>query len=529
MKRNLLTIGILLLSLFYAFSQKDDNNIEKQTESRDNEVTRTVLIEGFTSSSCGPCLQGNIEVKNVLNQNHGQYALIKYQMYWPGNGDPYYTAEGGSRRLFYGVNSVPEISLNGNKTMGTGSLTNELLTNTQNIAAFIELDVLFIVTEHTVNAKVIINPTKSVTGQNLRLYVAIVEKTTYNNYTVNGEREFTQVMKKFMPDAGGVYIGDVEANVTIIKVLEHEFKGNYRLPDNALSPINHAIEHSVEDFNNLTIVAWLQDGGKVIHQACNGVVAENTDVTFGSNANGELVATVNGEPINSGQQLNSGDKILFTATPNENYKIKEWTINGEVVKNNISNELTVTVVGNKFLDVRVVFEKVSYVYIAYIAVNEFGTITATSNEETIESGGRLEKGATVVFSANPNEGYEVKEWKRNGIVDPDNNTNEFIIKNLSEDIFVTVDFIESVGIKNSLLSNIKIYPNPFTSSLTISNAQNVKSVIFTNLLGQTVKEIKSKENRDIVIDTKDLPLGVYFVNLQVSNNEKIVYKVVKKF
>ena len=34
-------------------------------------------------------------------------------MNWPGNGDPYYTEEGGTRRFYYGVDGVPMAFLDG--------------------------------------------------------------------------------------------------------------------------------------------------------------------------------------------------------------------------------------------------------------------------------------------------------------------------------------------------------------------------------------------------------------------------------
>ncbi len=46
------------------------------------------------------------------HDNPGEYSLIKYQMNWPGNGDPYYTEEGGVRRDYYGVSSVPDLYIN---------------------------------------------------------------------------------------------------------------------------------------------------------------------------------------------------------------------------------------------------------------------------------------------------------------------------------------------------------------------------------------------------------------------------------
>ena len=59
------------------------------------------MFEVFTSSTCGPCVQGNINLGNVLSNYSEQYSLLKYQMSWPGNGDPYFTDEGYDRRVFY--------------------------------------------------------------------------------------------------------------------------------------------------------------------------------------------------------------------------------------------------------------------------------------------------------------------------------------------------------------------------------------------------------------------------------------------
>ena len=43
------------------------------------------------------------------------------------------------------------------------------------------------------------------------------------------------------------------------KTYEYEFKGSYRLPDDAKNPINHASEHSVENFANIYAVYWVQN------------------------------------------------------------------------------------------------------------------------------------------------------------------------------------------------------------------------------------------------------------------------------
>ena len=404
---------------------------------------RTILLEGFTSSSCGPCSAGNVNFKNVLLQNQGLFALIKYQMNWPGNGDPYYTAEGGVRRDYYGVNSVPWVQLEGMMNLNSGSVNNSHLTNLQAVPAFMDIEVDYYVEGQTVYTKAKIDPTIDFTGQNLRLYMAIVERMTYDNWITvpnqsNGEREFAQVMKKFLPDANGIAIGDLEANVPFITLQEWEFKGDYRRPNNANTPINHNIEHSVEDFENLTIVAWVQASNKTVSQACNGIDTEEPTLTFGSNPGGSITATVDDDPINSGETLNSGDEITFIATPAEGYEIKEWKLNGEISTKNISDEFSVTF-EDSYVDVTVIFQT-THVEVNYSMVNNFGTLNATVDEDEIESGDLVIRNAEIVFTADPDTDYEIKEWKNNGAVIAGNTTNEYVIESINSNVYVTVEF-----------------------------------------------------------------------------------------
>ena len=46
------------------------------------------LYEEFTSSTCGPCAFANAILDPLLMANEGTHSLIKYQMNWPGSGDP---------------------------------------------------------------------------------------------------------------------------------------------------------------------------------------------------------------------------------------------------------------------------------------------------------------------------------------------------------------------------------------------------------------------------------------------------------
>ena len=243
-----------------------------------NLVPRATLLEGFTACTCGPCVQGNINLKNALEQNAavgGKYNLVKYQMNFPGNGDPYYTSEVGVRGGLYDINAVPWIHGDGIYNIVTLMFTNAILLNLQNEPSFLEISGNFDVEEQTVSATIKLKPTIDlIEGSNLKLFVAIVEKKTVNNAGPNGETEFNQVLKKFMPDASGIELGDLAANETITKNLTWEFIGNYRLPINGQpnNIINHKVEHSVENFDNLEVIAWVQNiATKRIFNSCTAV------------------------------------------------------------------------------------------------------------------------------------------------------------------------------------------------------------------------------------------------------------------
>ena len=77
-------------------------------------------------------------------------------------------------------------------------------------------------------------------------------------------------------------------------------------------------------------------------------------VTFGvDGANGTLKATVDGSEINSGNEVEKGKSVVFTAEPDAGYEVKEWKVDGTVISN-AENSYTHTV--TKAVDVKVSFE-----------------------------------------------------------------------------------------------------------------------------------------------------------------------------
>ena len=241
-----------------------DANTANDTVSLDIQVvtaltTRYPLYETFTSSTCAPCTPANATMEAVFDDNPGEHNSIKYQMSWPGTGDPYYTLEGGARRTFYGVNSVPRVEIDGGWDGNGNGVTQALYDQYQNVPAFVEMSATWSRFTKSVETEVTISPLADVTSNNLRLFAVIYSHLDVANVKTNGETEFFNVVKKMMPNENGETLSALTSGQSVTKTLSYTFNGNYTLPANAQSPANLSVEHTVEDFTNLGVILWVQD------------------------------------------------------------------------------------------------------------------------------------------------------------------------------------------------------------------------------------------------------------------------------
>ncbi|MEX2595767.1 MAG: thioredoxin family protein, partial [Salibacteraceae bacterium] len=82
-------------------------------------VPKMPVYEIFSSSTCPPCRPANEHLTPLFEHYKGELAIVKYQVNWPGAGDPYFTSEVGSRRSSYSVNSVPSVFRNAEGILAT--------------------------------------------------------------------------------------------------------------------------------------------------------------------------------------------------------------------------------------------------------------------------------------------------------------------------------------------------------------------------------------------------------------------------
>ena len=213
-----------------------------------NTTTRFPLYEKFSSSTCGPCYSFNTNSFNsFLANNETNFGLISYQVNWPGSGDPYYTAEIGSRVGYYGISGAPTLlvdSKDGTNNEVTGAFNSTAQLGTKLTEAIAKPAYFNVNASRTLvgsnNMSVQVDVTPFVTGT-YKMYVAVVEKNTYNNAASNGETEFHNVMMKMMPDANGTsinFVHDVPTSNNLQAVLTGLF---------------------IEQLSDLEVVVFIQD------------------------------------------------------------------------------------------------------------------------------------------------------------------------------------------------------------------------------------------------------------------------------
>lgn len=218
----------------------ENNIIEKDITIAIETVSRKPLFEIFTSSTCAPCSGANEIVDGVLGNNPANtYSLIKYQVNWPGIGDPYYIEDCGIRADFYGIQAAPSMVINGIKENSAYNFNQAKFNQATSEVAYVEMSLSHTFDGLNVTAEITVDPKINI--QDASAHIAIVEKTTYNNTGSNGETEFHNVLMAMIPDGNGTASSLSEGVETI-------FSGNANL-----------ITTFIEEFDDLMLVAWIQD------------------------------------------------------------------------------------------------------------------------------------------------------------------------------------------------------------------------------------------------------------------------------
>ena len=270
-------VAVSVLEVNNVIDGLSDNNVTGKVNVVNAFVKRKVLHEQLTSSTCQPCNPGNANVNDILS-NATDYTVVKYQMNYPGNGDPYYNVENSARHSYYEVGVIPDMVLDGKQWQGNSNdYTAGILAAAQEIPAFMEITgSAKNEWKNKISVDVTITP-KSDFPANLRLFAVIVEKNTSLNVKSNGETEFDHVAKKIMPNTNGESLLALTDGTPVSKTLSYTFNGPYVLPASGATPANLATSNTVENWGNLQVVVWVQDfTTKEVYQSAAFNVSNNS-------------------------------------------------------------------------------------------------------------------------------------------------------------------------------------------------------------------------------------------------------------
>ena len=516
--------------------QADDdpsnNMISKTVSVAVSSAERKPMIEHFSSSTCGPCVQPNTLMHNFCNNNDGRYTYTKYQMNWPGNGDPYYTAEGGVRRDYYGVNAVPMAFLD-SESLNFNNVQNQFNQHAE-ITAFMDIKGSFSVEGNTITVLADIMP---YIDANARIYISVNEKETHGNVGSNGETVFHHIFMKMLPNAEGTTVDFVSGELQHLEFTQ-DMSGTH-----------------VEEMSDLEVSIWVQDYST--QEIFNSRYAyeytdmhpypvENLTLTEAAAPRGMFEATwnapANGNPIGYDVYVNNelvaesiteteyafeGDPDMFYVVgvvalyPEEKSSVKVVA----VVSDNLQ-DMGLYIPGSPYIDLTV-DEPEADVFVTngnYASHNRIEITAITESNPTdeqyliIEPATELpvviEEGEEFHFNISPNAavGRSVAETA----VKVESNDGEVVY-------YVTVDG-ELLSI-SEISSTAKVYPNPANDQVRIESAKGIESVMVYNMMGVLVETIPANSMM-LNVNLSQYSEGTYFFNIRQSDgtvsNQRVV-------
>lgn len=285
-----------------------NNSFSKNFNVAIGSCTKITMIEHFSSSTCASCVILNQNMHALTSENPGKYTYTKYAMNWPSPGDIYYLNDGGVRKQYYGVSSVPHLVMNGN-SKGYYTVTQEELDNIYyNTPAYINIKGAFSTEGNVVNIE--LDVMSYIDFSDLNLFVTINEKTTTENVDFNGETEFHHIVMKMVGGAQGTGIS-MSAGETAHYEFSHDMSNTF-----------------MEEIDDLEVAVWIQDlSTKEIYNS--QYMYEYTDHPYPAQ---NLQLTENGNNIN----------VSWEAPEYGNATGYNLYINGELILEN-TNEMSYTI------------------------------------------------------------------------------------------------------------------------------------------------------------------------------------------
>ena len=266
---------IYILGLFILLScGKEGSNVTATTENNNEGGSNAIvydskiLMELFTSTTCGPCLPQNTTLNRYLDPTSSVYAgdladewiILRYHVWWPSSGDPYYDwnqAPVINREAYYDAGYVPHMYTNGNvDSAGTATTWRTNARAAINQPTFFKIDINGSRNGYNISGNVRVTSSADISDvSGFKLYVAVThDNSTYN--APNGQTVFDQTFVDFLSgniiDGQQVYFDAINlgAGETLNKVFNWTMDSSW--------PNDSGVSWNIQDLN---LVAFVQFDG----------------------------------------------------------------------------------------------------------------------------------------------------------------------------------------------------------------------------------------------------------------------------
>ena len=349
-------------------------------------------------------------------------------------------------------------------------------------------------------------------GASCTLTATTNEGYTFTNWTENGNVVSTNSNYTFTVNANRTLVANFTLNSYTITATANPSAGGTVTGGGSY---NHGASCTLTATANqgYTFTNWTENGN---------VVSTNANYTFTVNANRTLVANftantytinVSANPSNGGTVSGSGtytygQSCTVVATANTGFTFTNWTENGNLVSTNAN--FTFTVTGNRNL-------------VANFSTNAH-TITAIaepSDGGTIRGAGNYEYGASCTLTATANEGYNFVEWTKDGVQVSTDASYTFTVT--ASETYVA-HFQEDDSVEDHMIAS-QIFPNPFTSVLSITTEQVPQSIRVYDIYGRLLKE-QTVSAMQFDLDLSGLAKGAYLLQIDYGDSRS-VHRIMK--
>jgi hypothetical protein len=266
-------------------------------------VPRKALHEIFTSANSTDC-KGVYDTLNTVFANHqNDYTFINYAM----PTDLYSTVDGQQRANIYGVDTLPDMYLNGMINIDPRYYTEQLFDD--NLApAYLSITPQISRNGNTITVSAAILPFPAWTNpsSSMNIHIAVVEKTTTGNIGTNGEVIFHNILRKMLPDANGTPHASFSSGQYVNISKSYTFNSN-----------------DIENFSNLQAIVFVQNA--TTNEVYQSATVDVPNALNPANPNQSGIGSIYPNPANE------YTKIDFILTQESAVSISAYSADGRLV------------------------------------------------------------------------------------------------------------------------------------------------------------------------------------------------------